>query len=483
MTKMKTKDVKTNGNIRAKAEADQALIESVKTFGIIQPLVLTKDSVLIAGHRRLDAAKKAGLAEVPVVIASFESKDTRALQFAENVHRKDLTPLEKVALVKEYIGVVEHPKDALPDIGTKDLKAKVASIAGLLSLSEKVTWMLYRVSLLPQKVLKWLEDEVIGFEHARLFLDLTFEQQEKVAEGIAYQVPAKGQGSIPVTTVSNFIDKAYGRELKAAIFPTKEPYADKQACSACPHNSANLDALFTGGGIGTCRLASCFLSKTNRVWSERKATFMKKAPWVFLKFTGYASIQRTWDGNQVPTTIKGMKVLGKPTKAQMEEIEKEAEKPIKDRVQKYSWALLKDGDGVPLLLTEKSAKDKKTEEGPTYDPKKNYINRYKTNKLRQAVHQALHKVKDSAILAFCLAEDKEDLEQDKLPLTVQGILRLRVLSTYMSNAIVKLSGVDSKKIEAEAEKEGEKAWAEEEAKKAKPASRRANAGDESGTEG
>lgn len=75
------------------------LAQSIRENGIIQPLIVTKtedsDYELIAGERRLQAAKLAGLDIVPVVIRSVSHKEQLQLAIVENVQREDLDPIEE----------------------------------------------------------------------------------------------------------------------------------------------------------------------------------------------------------------------------------------------------------------------------------------------------------------------------------------------------------------------------------------------------
>lgn len=70
---------------------------SIKSQGVLQPLLVRKDDSgyeLIAGERRLRAAKMAGLRQVPVVVKSISDKDMLEHSIIENIQREDLNPLE-----------------------------------------------------------------------------------------------------------------------------------------------------------------------------------------------------------------------------------------------------------------------------------------------------------------------------------------------------------------------------------------------------
>jgi len=76
----------------------EELTESIKEHGIIQPLIVTREPSgyqLIAGERRLRAAKMLGLSEVPIIVRKVTDKDRLELSIIENVQRHDLNPLEE----------------------------------------------------------------------------------------------------------------------------------------------------------------------------------------------------------------------------------------------------------------------------------------------------------------------------------------------------------------------------------------------------
>ena len=98
---------------RSKFDEEQLaeLADSIREHGVIQPLVLTNGSqpdqyVIIAGERRWQAAKLAGLAQVPALIREASAQDLLELALIENVQRADLSPLEMAGafqrLVDEY---------------------------------------------------------------------------------------------------------------------------------------------------------------------------------------------------------------------------------------------------------------------------------------------------------------------------------------------------------------------------------------------
>lgn len=93
MTEVLIQDITIGENVRrGEVTLAPSFVASIAQLGIIEPLVVDSDNVLIAGHRRLAAAKELGLAAVPVVVNRSEQRT--AVQVAENYHREDMTAWE-----------------------------------------------------------------------------------------------------------------------------------------------------------------------------------------------------------------------------------------------------------------------------------------------------------------------------------------------------------------------------------------------------
>jgi ParB-like chromosome segregation protein Spo0J len=90
-----------NGNVRTDLHLDDSFVASIKEHGVIQPVIVSTDGVLIAGHRRYAAAEQVGITELPVIIRDIDPEDMRAIQLVENLQRNDLTPLETAQAVWE----------------------------------------------------------------------------------------------------------------------------------------------------------------------------------------------------------------------------------------------------------------------------------------------------------------------------------------------------------------------------------------------
>jgi ParB family chromosome partitioning protein len=117
-----------------------ALAASVKNHGVLQPLVVRKAGdgyQLIAGERRLRAAKAAGLAEVPVHVVNFDDQQVFEAALVENIQRSDLNPIEKAQGFKEYMDKYGVTQDQLGARLGMD-RSTVSNLLGLLNLPEEV---------------------------------------------------------------------------------------------------------------------------------------------------------------------------------------------------------------------------------------------------------------------------------------------------------------------------------------------------------
>ena len=72
----------------------EELADSIRAQGVLQPLLITPSGVVVAGHRRMAAARMAGMADVPVVIRELDASEQQEVMLVENLQRQDLSPVE-----------------------------------------------------------------------------------------------------------------------------------------------------------------------------------------------------------------------------------------------------------------------------------------------------------------------------------------------------------------------------------------------------
>ncbi|MBM4096872.1 MAG: ParB/RepB/Spo0J family partition protein [Planctomycetes bacterium] len=118
----------------------ESLRETIKTHGVLQPLVVRPRGdryELIAGERRLRAAIDAGLAEVPVRVVDFDDQQVMEAALVENIQRTDLNPIEKAIGFKDYLDRFQMTHEQLAArLGLA--RPTISNIVGLLDLPQAV---------------------------------------------------------------------------------------------------------------------------------------------------------------------------------------------------------------------------------------------------------------------------------------------------------------------------------------------------------
>lgn len=120
------------------------LSESIKQFGIIQPLIVQDRKTyyeIIAGERRWRAAKMAGLKKVPVIIKNYTEQEIMEISLIENIQRENLNPIEEALAYKKLITEFNLKQDEVAERVSKSRTAVTNSMR-LLKLNEKVQQML-----------------------------------------------------------------------------------------------------------------------------------------------------------------------------------------------------------------------------------------------------------------------------------------------------------------------------------------------------
>jgi len=151
-------------------ETIDELAQSISVYGIIQPLSIRKIGVeryeLVAGERRLRAAKRLGLTEVPAIIIEITDKDSAAIALLENLQREDLNFIEEAEAYNNLMKDHAYTQEQLADVIGK----KQSTIAN------KV-----RILRLKPDILDLLLENSLTERHARALLKLpTYENQVKV---------------------------------------------------------------------------------------------------------------------------------------------------------------------------------------------------------------------------------------------------------------------------------------------------------------
>ncbi|MGZ4463464.1 MAG: ParB/RepB/Spo0J family partition protein, partial [Gaiellaceae bacterium] len=135
---------------RFDGEAGSGLAESVRSQGVIQPLLVRPRAAggyeIVAGERRWRAAREAGHTTVPAVVRDTDDRDTLLLALVENVAREQLSPLEEA---RAYAVLLDEFGLSLAEVAEQVGRSKpgVSNRLRLLELPDEVLWMLARNEL------------------------------------------------------------------------------------------------------------------------------------------------------------------------------------------------------------------------------------------------------------------------------------------------------------------------------------------------
>ena len=214
-------------------ESLEELTNSIKERGIIQPIIVRKSDKIIdkfeivAGERRWQAAQKAGLHKVPVVI--IEADNLKSLEFAivENVQRKDLNPIEEAEGYKRLIDEFNYDQEKVAKFIGKS-RAHISNCLRLLSL--------------PQKIIEYIIDEKLSQGHAKILVGL--ENNEILAEKIISKKLSVRQAEILVR-VTKGNKSAIKKSKDANILDVENQLTEKIGMRVYVNNKKNNSGTLT----------------------------------------------------------------------------------------------------------------------------------------------------------------------------------------------------------------------------------------------
>ena len=164
INEISVKEIHANPNQPRKNFDQEALNElatSIKTHGVIQPIVVNKDDdgyMIIAGERRWRAAKIAGLESVPCVVKNYTERQIKEIAIIENLQREDLNPIEAARAIKQLMEEYNFTQETVADrIGIS--RPNIANTLRLLSLCPEV--------------IKLVEQNKLSAGHARCLVTIT----------------------------------------------------------------------------------------------------------------------------------------------------------------------------------------------------------------------------------------------------------------------------------------------------------------------
>jgi len=164
-----TSQIKTN-KYQPRTEFNQEklneLISSIKEKGVVQPVLVRKSQAgyeLIAGERRLRAAKSLGLDKVPAIARDVADVDMLEISLIENIQREELSPIEEAHAFQRFVAEFNFTQDKIAKVLGKD-RSTIANTIRLLAL--------------PKRIQDYISKGTITAGHARALLALPTENEQ-----------------------------------------------------------------------------------------------------------------------------------------------------------------------------------------------------------------------------------------------------------------------------------------------------------------
>lgn len=157
-------------------EEMNSLVESVRSKGILQPILVRRDPLLadayeiIAGERRWRAAQRAQLHDVPVIVRDFSDQEALEIALIENLQRENLSPIEEASAYQRLMDEFDHTQEVL----AKAVGRSRSSVANTL-----------RLLTLPQSVQEQIDSGALSAGHARALVGI--DEAERLAGEIIHK--------------------------------------------------------------------------------------------------------------------------------------------------------------------------------------------------------------------------------------------------------------------------------------------------------
>lgn len=254
----------TNPREHYREKTLQELAGTITSVGVVQPVIVRPHPAvaerfeLVFGSRRIRGSRLAGNITVPGIVRDLTDEQILLIQFIENEHREDLSPLSQArgyAALMARNPALYTVEELTARLGKSDCRY-VAERLQLLKL------------IVPAQTL--LDAERLPFRHAFELSRLTPEQQEQglyacfsnyeSAEGVL-QRPHQTV-TISLESLRQWISTHFHLDLNNAPFPLDQPLADEVACIDCPKRAGNAPLLFSDIATqDTCLDPACFMRK------------------------------------------------------------------------------------------------------------------------------------------------------------------------------------------------------------------------------
>ena len=220
---LKVTDIEPNREQPRQNFDEDALLEladSIKQFGIIQPLIVHKKDEhyeIIAGERRWRAAKMAGLKEVPVIIKKYTDREILEISLIENIQRENLNPIEEAKAYRKLLTEFNLKQDEVAERVSKSRTAVTNSMR-LLKLDDRVQQMVIdeMITTGHARALISVEDKEMQVQLANQIFDnkLSVRETEKMVKSLTEEKKEPGRRK---EEANSFIYRSLEEKVKAVL--------------------------------------------------------------------------------------------------------------------------------------------------------------------------------------------------------------------------------------------------------------------------
>lgn len=464
-------DIHTGDNIRKQADetALKELANNIKRCGVLEPVICREDDngdlQLVAGHRRIAAAKLAGLITIPCRVLDISADEALELKAFENLHREQLSVMDEARAFK-----------LLLDRGSYT----VLDLAERVDKSTAYVYRSVRLTELPEEIQAALDEGKITPSHAHVILSLRKEDWAKATKELMEYT------SVTAAAFRGNMNYSFGEGLANEYFPLDVPYAGAGPCSMCEKNTGVDTMLFGADDSSRCLDRECLKMKRAEYISQsyKKCVDLHKNE--NREFLGTANVTSVWrrSGEYIDVAEskevndKGNKI--KVTRLVISDratVNRKIKSALATNPEKFAYQV-DDKTGHEILVCKDEALFNEAfpgrESGPAGEP----IDWEKENFIRAAVREKLILAllnKKGSILAEVW---RKSLKKENLPLSEgvinslskDSLLKLAYYCLVLCHCIVadwKAVGIDYDMIKQAAEAQAEKDWEKKQADEAK----------------
>lgn len=323
---------KTNPRKEFNKDSLKELAESIKSNGLINPVILRKKGSnfeLVSGERRVKACKLIKKKSIIAIVKNLSDEQVLEIQYIENLQRQDIHPLDEASFI---LGMIETGKYNIETIADKIGKTK-AYIASRLQLTKLIT-----------EVHKAFADGKIELGHALLLSKLQKKDQKKLYED--HLVDQEGWNYTTIAQLKNQI-KIIMLNLNTAPFNKKDALLFQEAgnCLKCIKRTGNnLDLFEDFSGKNICTDPTCYFEKV-RLHIEQKLSHAEEEGVKMVKlvtsyngnksenifgYGNYRPVNKEMSKNEKELAIKGIYIDGPNIGKVIDVVLKEHLKILKD---------------------------------------------------------------------------------------------------------------------------------------------------------